>query len=273
MKNAMSVDLEDWFCVSNLNEVIPRNEWDQCESRVVKNAHQLLKLFEAYNVKATFFVLGWIAERFPELIREIEDKGHEISLHGYFHLQLTRISQKEFEDDLKRAIQAVQRAGARQQVIGFRAPSFSVVKTTLWALPILDRHGMKYDSSIFPVGFHPDYGIPGAPLHPYSVTEAIREFPMSCARVLGRRIPCCGGAYFRFFPYRFTRFLMKKCNREGHPVVFYIHPWEIDPGQPKVKLPLVRRVRHYYGLDHTYRKLEKLLADFEFTTIQEVLEL
>lgn len=273
MKNAMSVDLEDWFCVSNLNDVIPRQEWDRCESRVVRNAHQLLELFERHHVKATFFVLGWIADRFPELVREIERKGHEISVHGYFHLQLTGINPEEFENDLKQSIEAVRRADVHQQVIGFRAPSFSVVNTTLWALPILERHQIKYDSSVFPVRFHPDYGIPEAPLHPYSITGTIREFPMSCGRLFGARVPCCGGAYFRFFPYRLTRYLVKKCNGEGRPVVFYVHPWEIDPGQPKVKLPLGRRARHYYGLNDTYKKLEKLLDDFEFTTLKEVLEL
>ena len=271
--NAFSVDLEDWFCVQNLSGVIRKEDWDTCESRVAGSTHRILALLDRYDARATFFVLGWIADRLPGLVRDIERAGHEIASHGYEHRLLTDLTEEEFDADLRRALASLQGCGITQEVIGFRAPSFTVVERTKWALPILERHRIKYDSSIVPIGFHPDYGIPNGPLLPFKITDRLYEFPLSCVEVFGMRVPCCGGAYFRLLPYAYTRHCIRRCNAEGRQVVFYVHPWEIDPQQPRVELPFSKRIRHYYGLGRTERKLERLLQDFRFTTIREVLGL
>lgn len=274
VKNAMSVDLEDWFCVHNLSAVIKRDDWDKCELRVHESTRRVLNLLEKHQTYATFFVLGWVAERLPELILEIEEKGHEIAVHGYNHLLLTEITPGEFEEDLDKSLATLRRCGVKQTPMGFRAPSFTVVeKTRKWALETLENYGFKYDSSVFPVGFHPDYGIADAPLAPYKITDKLLEFPMSCLEVFGKRLPFSGGGYFRLFPYSYTRLCMKRCNAQGRSAVFYLHPWELDPGQPKIKLPRAKAFRHYRNLDQTEKRLDALLGDFQFTTIREVLGL
>ena len=250
-----------------------RSRWDECELRVEASAGRILDLLDRHGAKATFFVLGWVADRLPGLVREIERRGHEIASHGYGHDMLTRLTPAQFEADLVRGLEALRHAGVTHEVIGYRAPSFTIVETTKWALPILERHGIRYDSSIMPVGFHPDYGIPEAPLTPFKITEGLHEFPLSCVEIFGRRVPCSGGAYFRLFPYAYTQRAIRRCHAEGRPVVFYVHPWEIDAGQPRVDLPLGKRIRHYYGLGGTERKLDRLLTDFRFSTIRDVLEL
>lgn len=268
MKNALSIDLEDWFCAYNLR--IPLSQWDTCELRVVPNTHRLLDLLERRKVQATFFVLGWIAERVPELVQEIEGHGHEIATHGYSHRLLTEMTPAEFEADLCRALEAT-RACVQQPILGFRAPSFSITNRTLWAFDILARNGVQYDSSIFPISYHPDYGIPNAPLGIQKM-DGLTEVPLSVAKVLGRNIPCSGGGYFRVFPYAVTRFLMRKCNTEARPVVFYVHPWEVDPGQPRMRLSRSKAFRHYMNLDKTLERLDHLLEDFEFASIQAILK-
>ena len=274
IKNAMSIDLEDWFCVNNLSHVIKREDWDNCELRVYASTKRVLDLFDKHKTKATFFVLGWIAERLPELIREIESKGHEIAVHGYNHLLLTEITCDQFDEDLARALEAINRCEIKQVPMGFRAPSFTVVeKTRDWALRTLEKYAFKYDSSVFPVGFHPDYGVANAPLDPYKITDALYEFPMSCLEMFGKRLPFSGGGYFRLFPYSYTKLCMRKCNALGRSAVFYLHPWELDPGQPKIKLPRSKALRHYYNLDQTEKRLDRLLGDFHFTTVKEVLGL
>ena len=275
MKNAISIDLEDWFCVNNLSGVIRREDWDSCELRVQDSTRRLISLFDRYNTKATFFVLGWVAERIPAVIKELEDRGHEIGVHGYNHLLLTQISAQEFEEDLARGLEAINRCGVKSRPLGFRAPSFTMVKATKeWALPILEKYQFKYDSSVFPIGFHPDYGMVEAPLSPYKITSGLHEFPMSCLELFGKRFPFSGGGYFRLFPYAYTKFCMQKVNAQARPAVFYLHPWELDPGQPRIKnLSVSQRFRHYRNIDQTERRLEKLLKDFEFTTIREVLGL
>jgi polysaccharide deacetylase family protein (PEP-CTERM system associated) len=269
MKNAFSVDLEDWFCAYNLR--IKMEDWDTRELRVVDNTRRILDILAKHNTAATFFVLGWVAERVPDLVREIEGCGHEIATHGYSHTLLTQMTPEAFERDLERAL-AVTRACAKKEILGFRAPSFTLTAKTLWVTDILARHGIRYDSSVFPVSYHPDYGIPNASLsiHPLG---AIIEAPLSCARVLGRNIPCSGGGYFRIFPYWLARSLIRRCNAEGRPVIFYIHPWEVDPRQPRVRLSLSKRVRHYANLHKTLSRLDRLLSEFEFTSIKEVLGL
>jgi polysaccharide deacetylase family protein (PEP-CTERM system associated) len=273
LKNALSIDLEDWFCVSNLSHVINRDDWDACELRVDSSAGRVLDLLDRHKTRATFFVLGWVADRLPGLVREIERRGHEIASHGYGHRMLTQLSEQEFEDDLRRGLAALRKCGIEQDVIGFRAPSFTIVERTKWALPILERHELKYDSSMVPIGFHPDYGVPDGPLSPFKITDGLYEFPLSCVELFGTRVPCCGGAYFRLLPYAFTRYGIRRCHAEGRGIVFYFHPWELDPDQPRMKLPFTKRIRHYYGLRDTEKKLERLLTDFQFTTIREVLGL
>lgn len=275
MQNAISIDLEDWFCVHNLSGAIRKEDWGKCELRVLESTERLLTLFERHQTRATFFVLGWIAERIPDLIRELEDRGHEIAVHGYNHLLLTEISAQEFDEDLARALEVIRQCGVRSRPVGFRAPSFTMVKTTKdWALPILEKYEFKYDSSVYPIGFHPDYGMVESPLSPYKITEGLHEFPMSCLEVFGKRLPFSGGGYFRLFPYAYTKYCMKKVNAGGRPAVFYLHPWELDPGQPRVKnLSLSQRFRHYRNIDQTELRLDRLLGDFEFTTIREVLKL
>lgn len=267
MLNAISIDLEDWFCAYNLR--IKLEEWDRLELRVVENARRLLDLLAKHKTRATFFVLGWIAERQPDLVREIETAGHEIATHGYSHTLLTEMTPAAFEVDLQRALQAT-RACVRQEILGFRAPSFTVTSKTLWAIDLLAKQGLKYDSSIFPVSFHPDYGMPDASLGIHSL-GCLTEVPLSCAEILGRKVPCSGGGYFRVYPYAVTRFLLKQCNRQGRPVIFYLHPWEVDPGQPRRKLSWSKGLRHYMNLDKTAQRLDRLLSEFEFTSIRQVL--
>jgi polysaccharide deacetylase family protein (PEP-CTERM system associated) len=268
--NVLSIDLEDWFCVQNLNGVIPRDQWEQCESRVERNTLRLLDLFSAKRVEATFFVLGWVAERYPDLIREVERRGHEIATHGYSHTLITYLAPEEFRADLQRSLDVLARCSS-QRVRGFRAPSFSVTRKTWWALDILRESGLQYDSSVFPVGFHPDYGVPDAPLTMHNVPNGLLEIPMSCAELFGRKIPCSGGGYFRLYPYTVTKRLMETCNRQGRPVIFYLHPWEIDPGQPRVKMPRLKEFRHYNNLEKTLGRLERLLDDFRFSSVRGVL--
>ncbi|MBU2541268.1 MAG: DUF3473 domain-containing protein [Candidatus Omnitrophica bacterium] len=273
MKNAISVDLEDWFCVENLSSVIKKEDWGKCELRLVKNTRQILDLFVKYNTKATFFILGWIAERVPDLISEIEERGHEIATHGYSHTLITEMTPIGFEEDLKKALYVTKRCIKHDEILGFRAPSFTIKKDTLWALDILIKNGIRYDSSIFPISFHPDYGIPNSQLSIYEFDNSLIEVPLSCAEFYGRRVPCSGGGYFRLFPYPLTKFFIKHCMKQGRPVIFYLHPWEIDSKQPRVKVGGFKRFRHYYNLGKTFKRLNKLLSDFEFTSIKEILSL
>jgi polysaccharide deacetylase family protein (PEP-CTERM system associated) len=273
MKNALSIDLEDWFCVHNFADIIPFSAWDTKELRVRKNTELLLDILDRHSVKATFFVLGWIAKKAPDLIKEIAAAGHEIASHGYGHLLTKTLTPATFEKDLTSSLEAIN-ACVPNQVIGFRAPSFSIDRTTLWVFDILTKYGIRYDSSIFPISFHPDYGERDGVLSIYKVTDSLTEFPMSCFKFMGMTIPCCGGGYFRLFPYGMIRFGIKKCNHENRPAVFYLHPWEIDPGQPRVtQIPRLKRFRHYYNIGKTAKRLDRLLSDFEFGTVAEVLGL
>ncbi len=269
MKNIFTVDLEDWFCAYNLG--IDIKDWDKQELRVENNAKRILKLLTKYNVKATFFVLGWIAEKVPGLIKEIESDGHEIATHGFSHTLITHMNPDEFNKDIKRSLNAICSI-VKQNVIGFRAPSFTITKKTLWALPILKQQGIIYDSSVYPIGFHPDYGIAESDLNIHKL-NGIMEVPLSVAEFGGKKIPCSGGAYFRIFPYQITRKLIERCNQQGRPVIFYIHPWELDPEQPRKKLSFSKTIRHYSNLNKTEKRLEKLLSHFKFHSMKEALNL
>lgn len=263
MRNHLTIDLEDWFCVSNFDDLIRRSSWDSCEFRVGDSTRRLLELFDRRGTKATFFVLGWVAERAPELIREVAAAGHEIACHGYGHQRLTQLDAQRFDEDLGRALELLRKL-TDAPVVGYRAPSFSLTKQTMWAVPVLQKHGIRWDSSVFPFGGHPEYGIADAPLTPYWLADDLVELPMTCVEIGGRRVPCTGGGYFRLYPYPLSAALIRRCNRAGRPAIFYAHPWEFDPEQPRMPLPLVKRFRHYNNLERTLDRLDRLLVDFEW---------
>ena len=264
--NAFTVDVEDWFCVANMESVFPPSSWDEQELRIERPVAHLLDLLKKHGVRATFFILGWVAERCPELVRKICDGGHEIGLHGYEHRRVTSMNRKTFEADLSRAFDSVLAAGVpRGAIAGYRAPSFSIVEKTEWALEVIASFGLKYDSSVVPFSGHPDYGWKNAPKVIHRLPQGIVEVPMT---------PGFGGGYFRLLPYAVTKWIAKQANRRGRPAIFYIHPWELDPGQPrpaKASLSPVKRFRHYVNLNKTVPRLEKLLLEFRFGTIGEVL--
>ncbi len=273
MKNAFSIDVEDWFCVNNFTKAIDYSQWDACELRVEQNTQRLLALLDKHSTKATFFILGWIAERCPGLVRRIAREGHEIATHGYAHIIVKEATPRQFEDDLVKSLKTIKNA-VDTEIVGFRAPSFSVTADKPWIFEILAKHGIKYDSSIFPVGLHPDYAAAGSALSIYDITDDIVEFPMSCFKKFGLTFPCSGGGYLRIFPYGYTRYGIRQCHRDNRPAVIYIHPWEIDAAQPRVKdISLLKKIRHYVNLDKTEKRLERLLSEFEFTTCASVLDL
>lgn len=273
MINAISVDVEDWFCVYNFENTISKDDWKNLEYRAEINTMNILEIFDRNKTKGTFFILGWIAEKSPELIREIEKRGHEIGLHTYSHSLITHLNESTFEEEIEKGLNVIYKTGIKQQIIGFRAPSFTITNKTLWAIDILLKYNFKYDSSVFPFGLHPEYGISDAPISIYKIKEDMYEVPLTVAKKFGKHIPCSGGGYFRLYPYSFTKYLLKSVNKENRSIIFYIHPWEIDTEQPRVKLPLLKRFRHYNNIKKTEKRLNKLLTDFDFTTIKDMLKL
>lgn len=256
----LTVDLEDWFQVYNFSKVIDYKEWNNQEHRIIDNTKKVLSLLDEFNTKATFFVLGWIADKFPELIKKIHSQGHEIASHGYNHKPIYLMNKQEFSQDLDKSINAIKKACSITP-IGYRAPSFSITRKTLGALDILREKGFKYDSSMVPIK-HPDYGIKGVPSKPFKI-KGILEIPLPTTYGLP-----VGGGYFRTYPYFLTKHLLKK-NKNS---VFYIHPWEFDSKMPRYKLPLLKRFRHYNGLKRTEKKFKRLLKDFEFIQMKELLD-
>jgi polysaccharide deacetylase family protein (PEP-CTERM system associated) len=273
--NAMTVDVEDYFHVSAFDNVVSRARWDSFESRVSGNTDRLLELFDRANVRATFFVLGWVAERFPALVRRIADLGHEVASHSYNHQLLYMLTPRQFREDIRAARVAIEDA-AGVRVVGFRAPSYSVIESSLWTLDVLIEEGFAYDSSIFPI-HHDRYGIPGSPRHPHVLRRAngsLWEVPGSTVRLGRLNLPIGGGGYFRQFPYAWTRWGIDRVNRvEQQPVTFYMHPWELDPEQPRMPVGAATRVRHYRGLERTADRLARLLQDFRFDSVASMLNL
>lgn len=268
MINGLTVDFEDWY--QGLE--IPHTEWTGFEDRITDCGRRMLEMFAAAGVKGTFFVLGAVAERHPELVREIAAAGHEVGTHGWSHTLVYRMQPETFREELQRSIQLLE-ALSGQRITGHRAPFFSITKASLWAFDILAAAGIRYDSSVFPV-WNYRYGIADAPRWPYDVGEGdarVREFPITTLRVLGRNIPVAGGAYFRIFPYLVTRTALRTINRGGHPAVFYIHPWEIDPDHPRIDVPKRIAATHYANLGATEPRLRRLLRDFRFAPMREVL--
>jgi len=272
--NAMTVDVEDYFQASAFDRVVSRADWHGCESRVVRNTHRLLTFFDEHRVRSTFFVLGWVAERFPELVREIAGLGHEVASHGFHHQLVYTLTPEQFREDVRRA-KAVVEDAAGCAVVGYRAPSFSVVKSSLWALDVLLEEGYEYDASIFPI-HHDRYGIPDAPRPIHRIAREageIVEVPGSTVRVGTANLPIAGGGYFRLFPYAWTKWGINRVNTiDQAPVVFYLHPWEIDPGQPRLGVGRTTRFRHYTGLDKTLDRMARMVSDFRFDSIRSMLE-
>lgn len=267
----LSVDVEDYFQVEAFADRVDRARWSDYPSRVESNTRHILDLFDEFRVKGTFFTLGWVAERFPTLVREIVDRGHEAACHSYWHRLVYKLSPDEFREDTRRAKGLIEDA-AGAGVYGYRAPSFSVMKQSLWALDALAELGFRYDSSIFPIQ-HDVYGMPEAPRVPFRVdTEAgpVAEFPMTTFRWMGNRnVPIGGGGYLRIFPFWMTRFGVRKACQNGVPLITYLHPWEIDPGQPRLAGRLTSRLRHYTNLKHTAGRLRKLSEMVTFTSFRD----
>ena len=273
--NALSIDVEDYFQVAALAPAVARDTWSQRESRVERNTDILLALLEERGLYATFFVLGWIAERHPTLVERIAAAGHEVASHGFSHQLIYGQTPAEFREETRRSKELLQDLTGRP-VIGYRAASFSITKQSLWALDVLLDLGFQYDSSIFPI-HHDRYGIPGASPEPGRISapsgRTLVEFPMSAASLGGFKIPVSGGGYFRLLPYWVTRAGLRQVNQKrGHPFVFYLHPWEIDPGQPRIEVKWLSRFRHYTNLERCEERLKRLLGDFAFTRIKDVLE-
>ena len=273
IKNALTVDVEDYFQVSAFAESIEQKDWDGHPLRVEKNTHKILDMFDESNQKATFFVLGWVAERQKELVLEIAKRGHEVASHGYSHQLVYNQSRDVFKEETIRS-KAILEDIIQQPVLGYRAASYSITEKSIWALDILAESGFVYDSSIFPVR-HDRYGMPDTPEHPYKLEtpagHTIIEFPLSTAKIMNYRLPIAGGGYFRLYPYWLSKMGLKQINRQQKPFIFYLHPWEVDPEQPRIDASWFSRFRHYNNLDKCEDRLKTLLGDFQFGTTWEVL--
>ena len=272
--NAMTVDVEEYFHVSGFADVIRPEDWPNFESRVEANTHKLLDIFSAHGVVATFFVLGWVAERHPRLVQALQRAGHEVACHGHSHKLVYQSTPQEFRTDVRHAKKLLEDL-AGTEVVGYRAPSFSIIRGSLWALDILAEEGFQYDSSIFPIRRN-RYGIPDAERFPHQWRsnngKGLVQFPISTLRVCGVNVPVGGGGYLRLFPYAVTRWSIQHLNKtEGRPAIVYIHPWELDPGQPWVPGRLMNRFRQYVNLDTTETKLHRLLGAFPFGSLQSLL--
>ena len=268
--NALTVDVEDYFQVSALSPHIQRASWERIPCRVERNVDTILSLLAEARVRATFFTLGWIAERHPALVKRIVAAGHELASHGYGHLRIHEQTEAEFTQDIRRA-KALLEDTAGAEVKGYRAPSFSIGKRTLWAFERIAQAGYRYSSSVYPVR-HDLYGMPDAPRFPYRPRADLLEIPVTTALVLGRNLPAGGGGYFRLLPYAVSRALIRRVNEvDRRPAIFYFHPWEIDPGQPRVPgTSLKTRLRHYVNLRRTEPRLRRLLGDFRWRRMDEV---
>jgi len=315
--NALTIDVEDYFQVYGFSRVIRYEDWDRFECRIERNVNHLLEILNGSprhstlstqpSPKGTFFILGWIAERYPQLVKRIQKEGYEIACHGYSHKLIYTQSREEFRQDVRKA-KAILEDITGREVIGYRAPSFSITSKTLWALRIIAEEGFRYDSSIFPIN-HDFYGMPDAPRFPFLCSQngnghfkfellhdlkerqkpthdiaisqssmgngqSIKEFPLSTLRLGNFNLPVSGGGYFRLFPYTLIKKGLEGINKkDGKPFIFYLHPWELDPDQPKIDgLSLRSRIRHYINLEKTEGKLRKLLSDFRFSNIRAILE-
>jgi len=269
--NALSIDVEDYFQVSAFEDHIARTQWDTLPRRVEANTDRVLGLFDEFGAKATFFVLGWVAQRHRSLVRRIVEAGHELACHGYSHTRVCRQNRDEFRQDItdsKTLLEDIAGVAVR----GYRAPSYSIDGRSLWALDELERAGYSYSSSIYPIR-HDHYGMPGAPRFSFRPTQGhLIEIPITTVRVWNTNLPCGGGGYFRLLPYAVSRWAIRRVNaQDKQPCVFYFHPWEIDPNQPRQsRVGLKTRFRHYVNLGRMESRLRELLTDFSWNTMEKV---
>ena len=274
LTNAMTVDVEDYFQVSAFSGHISREDWDTLPCRVEQNTNRVLDMFAEGGAKATFFTLGWVAQRYPELIRRISDEGHEVASHGMAHFRVGDQSRDEFLNDVSTTRKILQDVSG-QPVTGYRAASFSIGTDTLWAHEVLAEAGYSYSSSVYPVR-HDHYGIPDAPRFPYTPEggNGIAELPLSTLRLRERNLPCSGGGYFRLLPYAYFRWAIGKVNRDDHqPTIFYFHPWEIDPDQARqTGIGAKTRFRHYVNLSRMAPRLRQMLGDFSWDRMDKVFD-
>ena len=268
--NALTIDVEDYFQVSAFAPYIARSEWDHRECRVERNVHRILEMLAEREVRATFFTLGWIAERYPRLVRDIVAGGHELASHGHGHQRASELDREAFRQDVVRAKQLLEDTGG-VAVKGYRAPSFSIGKGNLWALETLLRSGHRYSSSIYPIA-HDHYGMPDAPRFAHHTDLGLLEVPVTTLRMFNRNLPSSGGGYFRLLPYGLTRWMIRRVNQaEGESAIFYFHPWEIDPAQPRIAgIDARTRFRHYVNIDRNESKLARLLRDFRWGRMDDI---
>lgn len=268
--NALTIDVEDYFQVSALAPYIPRDQWDRRECRVERNVERILLMLDEQQTKATFFTLGWIAERYPQLVRRIVDGGHELASHGYGHERVSDLNPAEFSEDIG-AAKALLEDLSGHEVKGYRAPSFSIGEGNLWAFDCLQHAGYRYSSSIYPIR-HDHYGMPNAPRFAHPVRPSLLELPVTTVRYFDRNWPASGGGYFRLLPYALSRWLLRQVNAlDGQPAIFYFHPWEIDAEQPRIAgISAKTRFRHYVNLKRTEGRLKRLIADFRWGRVDEV---
>ena len=270
MVNALTIDVEDYFQVSAFAPFIARSEWPQRECRVEGNVERILAMLGKHETKATFFTLGWIAERYPQLVRDIVAQGHELASHGYGHQRASDLSEADFFDDIDGAKKLLEDIGG-VAVQGYRAPSFSIGRTNLWAFDSLARAGYRYSSSIYPIR-HDHYGMPDAPRFAHEARAGVLEIPVTTLRMGGRNFPSSGGGYFRLLPYALSRWMLRQVNaRDGQPAIFYFHPWEIDADQPRVAgIDAKTRFRHYVNIERMPARLNQLLGDFAWGRMDDV---
>ena len=268
--NALTIDVEDYFQVSAFAPYIQRDEWDARECRIERNVGRILELLGQRGIKATFFTLGWIAERYPQLVRDIVAGGHELASHGFGHERATDLSESAFTQDVQRAKMLLEDL-AGLPVLGYRAPSFSIGTGNLWAFDVLARAGYRYSSSIYPIR-HDHYGMPDSPRFAYKLTSGLLEIPITTLRMGNRNLPSSGGGYFRLLPYALTRWMLRQVNQQDREsAIFYFHPWEIDPGQPRVDgIDLRTRFRHYVNIGRTEGRLQSLMDDFRWGRMDQI---
>ncbi|MCC6916644.1 XrtA system polysaccharide deacetylase [Nitrosomonas sp.] len=272
IRNALTIDVEDYFQVSAFARHIPRSSWDKLPCRVEGNIDRILMLLDEQKIKATFFTLGWIAERYPAMVKKIVENGHELASHGYAHHRVTELNRDQFHDDIVRSKSLLEDIGG-QSVWGYRAPSFSINKDNLWALDCLEEAGYRYSSSIYPVE-HDHYGMPDAPRFAFNPTDSrkILELPVTTVRLLDRNFPAGGGGYFRLWPYAVSRWFLQRVNSvDKQPAIFYFHPWEIDPDQPRqTGIGLKTRFRHYLNLGRMEKRLGSLTRHFSWGRMDQI---
>lgn len=270
LRNAMTIDVEDYFQVSAFAPYIARSDWAARECRVERNIERILALLAEHKTQATFFTLGWIAERYPHIVRAIVDQGHELASHGYGHERASDLSRAAFADDITRARKLLEDLGG-QAVVGYRAPSFSIGEGNLWAFDALLEAGYRYSSSVYPIK-HDHYGMPDSPRFAYPVREGLLEVPVTTLRMFNKNLPSSGGGYFRLLPYAVSRWLIQQVNaRDRQSAVFYFHPWEIDTGQPRIAgIDGKTRFRHYVNIARTHDRIAHLLSDFAWGRMDEI---